>query len=165
MNRSAHKSEPNETSAGFGLRPRYNERIYVPSTSARDNALRLKKVFRDFVEGSPNSVGILAGVVVIGISAAILYWTINWSNFYACDTAREAVVDARPHNWAANFKSCSVYWNLTGENGEMAGVTVSGEFVGPNRAGRAYRHQPYRVFMTSNNGLLKVRSVYIEDIP
>jgi hypothetical protein len=42
------------------------------------------------------------------------------------------------YHWAADFKSCSVNWNLKGENGEMAGVTVSGEFVGPNRAGKAY---------------------------
>lgn len=165
MNRSAHKSEPNKTSAGFGLRPRYNERIYVLSASARDNARRLKKVFRDFVEGSPNLVGILAGVVVIGISAAILFNTINWSYYYACSTASEAVVAARPYHWAADFKSCSIYCNLLGENGDMAGVTVSGDFVGPNPRPWGSRNQRYRVFMTRNHGILKVRSVYIDEKP
>ena len=163
---SAYESSDYKGLAAFGSRPRYNKRIYLANASARDNVVRFKNTLRDFVEGAPNLIGILAGVVVIGISAAILFSTINWSNFYACDTASEAVVDARPHHWAANFKSCSVYWNLSGENGEMAGVTVSGEFVGPNQAGMAGKHQPYRVFMTRNqHGILKVHSVYIQDTP
>lgn len=165
LSTSAHESVESEAPDGFGRRPRYNKRIYVPNASARDNAVRFKQTLRDFVEGAPNLVGILAGVVVIGIAAVILFCTINWRDFYACSTASDVVVAARPDHWAADFKSCSVYWNLTGENGEMPGITVSGEFVGPNRAGWAYKHQPYRVFMTSDHGILKVRSVYIEDTP
>lgn len=161
----AGESVDSEASAGFGRRPRYNERIYVQNASASDSSVRLKHPLREFMEGYPNLVGILAGVVVIGISAAILFSTIDWSYYYACSTASEAVVAARPDHWAADFKSCSVNWNLSSENGETAGATVSGEFVGPNRAGIGFKHQPYRVFMTSNRGILKVRSVYIENTP
>jgi hypothetical protein len=162
---SAHKTVAYNAPRKFGHRPRYNERICVPNRASVGDSVGTFKAIKDFVENAPNLVGILAGVVVIVISAAILFSTIDLSYYYACSTASEAVIAARPDHWAADFKICSVYWNLPGENGEMAGATVSGEFVGPNRAGIGFKHQPYRVFMTSNRGILKVRSVYIEDTP
>ena len=167
LNGSAHEAATNKAPSGFGSRPRYNKRIYVPNASARDNAIRLKQTVIDFMEGYPNLIGILAGSFVIGTAAVILFFTINWKDLYACTIASDAVVAARPLNWAAHFGNCSVYWNLTGQDGGAPGVTVSGDFVGPHPGdfGNEGRNQRYRVFMTYNHGFLKALSVYLSVRP